>query len=68
MAGYKKARRKIEKTLGRKLTVDEVVHHKDRNPSNDDLRNLEVLTRHEHNVLHFKGKNALDKWRRKNRP
>jgi len=29
-----------------------VIHHKDRNPENNDARNLRVLTREEHQALH----------------
>jgi hypothetical protein len=38
----------MENKLNRKLTSKEVVHHKDGNPSNNDVDNLEVLTRREH--------------------
>ena len=34
--------------LGRKLSFNEVVHHKDNNKRNNDLSNLEVMTRSEH--------------------
>lgn len=37
---------------GRKLQSDEVVHHIDGNELNNDLSNLEVLSRSEHNSLH----------------
>lgn len=30
------------------------IHHKDRNPNNDDPRNLRVLTKKEHDELHKK--------------
>lgn len=33
----------MERSLGRKLSATEIVHHKDGNPSNNDLRNLELL-------------------------
>ena len=42
----------IEKELGRKLDSNECVHHKDGNRANNDLDNLEVLTRAEHSKLH----------------
>lgn len=45
-------RRKMEDFLGRKLTCNEVVHHKDQNKLNNDINNLEVLTRAEHARLH----------------
>ncbi len=37
-----------EAMLGRPLTRDEVVHHKDHNKRNNDPSNLEVLSRSEH--------------------
>lgn len=43
-----------EEKLGRKLTKDEVVHHKDKNIHNNDPENLEVMTRSEHMKLHHK--------------
>lgn len=42
----------MEQHLGRKLLPTEHVHHKDGNPLNNDLSNLEVLGRWEHMVLH----------------
>ena len=38
--------------LGRKLKPGEVVHHRDGNPTNSDVDNLEVMTEREHNELH----------------
>ena len=38
----------MEQALGRSLNSDEVVHHKDGNRRNNDLNNLEVMTRAEH--------------------
>lgn len=40
--------------LGRPLTADEVVHHKDENKLNNDINNLEVMSRGEHSRLHNK--------------
>lgn len=45
----------MECELARKLTKEEIVHHKDRDTLNNDLNNLEVMTRKEHNILHFTG-------------
>ena len=43
---------KSDKT-GNKSRIDALdVHHKDRNPENNDPRNLRVLTRKEHQDLH----------------
>lgn len=52
----------MEKHLGRKLRSDEIVHHKDHNPSNNDISNLEIMTRAEHSRLH-----AYEKWERQKR-
>lgn len=44
--GYMREHRLVmEQTLGRLLTADEVVHHKDGNPQNNDPQNLEVYER-----------------------
>lgn len=43
----------MEKHIGRKLNIDEVVHHKDRNRSNNEIGNLQLLTRSEHSKLHY---------------
>lgn len=50
--------------MGVKLKENERVHHKDHNPNNNEKSNLEILTLKEHYILHFKGKNALYKFRR----
>ena len=42
----------MEQHLGRKLTTDEVVHHIDENPANNDISNLQVMTRSEHTAHH----------------
>lgn len=44
----------VENHLGRVLSDDEVVHHKDRNKFNNNIENLEVLTNSEHAKLHAK--------------
>lgn len=52
-AGYVKEHRLImEKHLGRELRAEEIVHHKDRNRSNNDISNLRVVSRHEHSMIH----------------
>lgn len=42
----------MENYLGRKLEPYEEVHHKDDDPLNNDISNLEVLTKEEHLRLH----------------
>jgi len=44
--------RVMEERLGRRLMPDEVVHHIDRNRSNNDINNLALLTRSGHSRLH----------------
>jgi hypothetical protein len=41
-----------EKKIGRRLGPNEVVHHKDGNPRNNDPDNLEVMSWDEHADLH----------------
>ena len=48
------ARAKMEKVLGYKLSADTIVHHKDKNPFNNDLENLEIMANKEHSKLHLK--------------
>lgn len=43
-------RRKLEELLGRRLRPDEIVHHKNGNMHNNDISNLEIVTRGEHAV------------------
>ena len=42
----------MEHHLGRQLNKDEVVHHKDFNKSNNQVSNLEIMSRGEHLALH----------------
>ena len=46
----------IEISLGRYLTNGEEVHHKDENPKNNALSNLELTTHEEHAKTHSKKK------------
>lgn len=45
----------IEQHLGRKLEPWEIVHHKDGNPSNNALENLEVMEFGAHTAQHSQG-------------
>ena len=42
----------MEQELGRKLYSDEVVHHIDHDRSNNDISNLQLMSRQEHARLH----------------
>jgi len=48
----------MEKYLGRKLLKSEAVHHRDRNRKNNNIENLELWDRKEHQQMHIK-----DYWR-----
>ena len=43
---------KIEKQIGRRLLPNECVHHIDENKHNNEISNLELMTRAEHSRLH----------------
>lgn len=51
---YKEHRLLMENYLGRKLKSNEIVHHKDHDKLNNSISNLEITTRTEHNIHHFK--------------
>lgn len=44
----------MEQHLGRKLSSEEIVHHKDGNKLNNNISNLVVMTNAEHTRLHKK--------------
>jgi hypothetical protein len=56
----------MELHVKRGLSKEEHVHHKDGNPQNNDIENLEILSRKEHYIKHFpKGSNPkkhINKW------
>ena len=43
----------MENVIGRHLTKNEVVHHIDGNRQNNDISNLQLMTRSEHTRLHM---------------
>lgn len=55
----------MEQVLGRKLRFNEVVHHKDGDKSNNNLDNLEILSRSEHSAMHMTGRVVSDVTRNK---
>ena len=44
----------MELFLNRRLKSSEIIHHKDHNKLNNDIANLQILTRAEHNRIHLK--------------
>lgn len=55
----------MECHLGRKLSSNEVIHHKDNNRQNNCLDNLELMTRSEHAKLHSKDRILSDETKKK---
>ncbi len=53
---------KMEQKLGRKLTKNEVVHHKNGIKSDNNLRNLELKTQQKHTTDHKKGQVISSEW------
>ena len=54
----------MEQKLGRKLDRTEIVHHKNENPRDNNIDNLEVITLAEHARLHHWGRKRSDEIRR----
>jgi len=44
----------MEQEIGRKLEPDEVVHHINKDKTDDRIENLQLLTDHDHRSLHMK--------------
>jgi hypothetical protein len=44
----------VERFIGRKLLSSEIVHHIDENTSNNDISNLEIMSRAKHASIHHK--------------
>lgn len=66
MSGYVLEHRlAMEQYLGRYLTDDEIVHHVDGNKNNNDISNLQVMTRAEHMRLHDNCLSDIQKLRKK---
>lgn len=42
----------MESSIARRLLPSEVVHHRDRNKQNNELKNLQLMTQSEHTKLH----------------
>lgn len=49
---HREARKIMEKYLGRKLSMYELIHHIDENPQNNNITNLQILTPEEHGSIH----------------
>ena len=54
----------LERKLGRSLTSDEVVHHKDGNRLNNKTDNLKLITAAEHAKRHPQARDAFGRFRR----
>ena len=50
----------MENAIGRMLTELEIVHHKDHDRFNNDISNLELMSRQEHSRIH--GFEQLEQW------
>jgi len=48
----------VSNDLGRGLERGEQVHHRDNNPKNNELKNLQIVSPSEHRLIHSDGKGA----------
>ena len=51
---YKEHRRIVEDFIGRKLDASEIIHHKDGNRLNNNISNLQIMSRSTHAKLEWK--------------
>lgn len=52
--GIKEHRKVMQDNIGRELLSTEIVHHIDNDVTNNDISNLQILTRSEHSKIHRK--------------
>lgn len=57
----KRSRAYYQYFFGIELKKDEIIHHRDGNSLNDDIRNLEILSLEEHTSFHHAGKRRKKK-------
>jgi len=62
---YTASRIMMERVLGRELSENEVVHHKDGNSANNNIENLQVMTRGVHTSHHLRGLKRTVSFRRR---
>lgn len=51
----------MEETMGRRLKKNEIVHHKDENPANNNVDNLQIMGDKEHRKFHQRGRVVSEK-------
>lgn len=58
---HKEARKIIENNICKKLTINDIVHHKDGNKKNNDINNLLLTTKEDHTRIHNPSKGKKHK-------